>query len=229
MSSGLRRAVSIAELPKHDDVRLQRIGSLRYEIYVGEMGCGMEDADHGRRVIIDDIDRCSLLVVAEDEHGAIVGGARNTLLSHLRASARPAFDQLQCIFHWTDSSGNLAGLSFSSKLAVSRDHRSSTVAVRLASYVYERRHSDGTSFDYLLAPVALASMYMRLGYVACAAPLTHPEAGATVPMRLDIRDVETLHRLRSPFARAVRGRRTSGAAATPSVNRLRFGGERRLR
>lgn len=196
-------SLSIVALSKGDADTFHGVARLRYEVYVAEMGCRMAHADPVRRVVVDDLDGCSLIVVADDGTG-VVGAARNTVLADLRGSAEEAFDELQRIFDWPGTRVWLESATFSSKLTVRHDYRRSTTTVRLASTLYSQRRLEGIAFDYLLAPSALECLYERLGYVRCAAPLTHPEAGLVVPMRIAVQDVARLERMRSPFARAVR-------------------------
>lgn len=207
--------VSIAEVSRDDVDTLQAVARLRYQIYVDEMRREMAHADHARRVVMDRLDGCSLILVARDPTGAIVGAARNTLLPRMTASAADTFDALRAMFHWPARTSCGAGSSYSSKLNVRRDYRNSTAALRLVSALYRRRFDDGVAFDYLLAPAALERLYARLGYVRCADLQDHPEAGTAVPMRLDLKDVERLRVLRSPF---VRVSRSTPAWLAPTVS-----------
>lgn len=216
-------SVSLAMLGREDDATLFAVAQLRYAVYVSEMGCPMKAADHDRRVITDELDRCSLIVVASARGEEIVGAVRNTRLADLKDAARPAFDELRDIFGWEDSPRHERAASFSSKLTVRRDYRQSTVAARLAADLYGRRFSEGTSFDYLLAPSSLVPMYVRLGYVHCAMPLTHAEAGPMVPMRLAIQNITRLRALRSPFARVARAY-ISGPLGSAAADADRYAG-----
>lgn len=179
----------------HSEEDRRRVFRFRYQIYVEEMRREQKFADHRRRLIEEPFDATGHLLLAE-VGDTIVGTARTNFagetdlgyyvdLFNLRA-AGPDFPR---------------GVSLTTKLMIRRELRSGTLAVRMATALYQFGRTRGIGHDFIDCNAHLEDFFIRLGYHRHGPKVEHPEYGLVQPLRLDIEDIDHLLQVGSPFAR----------------------------
>ncbi|MEO6445957.1 MAG: hypothetical protein ABIZ91_15105, partial [Gemmatimonadaceae bacterium] len=97
--------------------------------------------------------------------------------------------------------------SVTTRLMIAAPYRSGTLAVRLATAVYDFGLASGIEFDYIDCNPPLDHFFRRLGH----RPMhqgSHPEYGDVSIMRLRLRDESHLRTIRSPLIRLPLNRRS---------------------
>ncbi len=176
----------------------ERIFRFRYSIYVEEMGKPMPGADHVRRTLRDDLDERSTHLFAKrgDE---LIGAIRITW----GADGLP------------EKFGNWYGLerfngfpkeeiSFTGRLMVSENLRSSAVSLSLAREAYRFGRERGIGFDFIHTTPNLIPFFERLGHRRYAPEFLDPDLGPRMPMVLVLGDLEHLDSCQSPFGNLAR-------------------------
>jgi hypothetical protein len=189
MAAQIRTAVSSSEL--HDVYRL------RYEVYAEELHRVQAYADHERRVIEEPLDRGALLYVAYE-------GARLVGTVRVNYTASSEIGDYASIYEMSRvGAGHPNHTSVTTKMIVAPDYRNTTLAYRLAVAGYTRMLEDGILHDFIDVYPARIPFFEKLGYRLHVAGAHHAEFGDVTVMRLDVRDVDHLCRVGSPFARYV--------------------------
>lgn len=184
----------------------ERIFGFRYQVYVEEMRRPQKHADPLRRRIEEPYDATAHLFLAEVD-GGIAGTAR---MNFVRDSDLGYYGEL--LGFDAIPSAELSRSSVTTKLMVGPEHRSGTLATRLALAVFAHGRSNGIRHDYIDCNAHLEEFFERLGYLRYLPKVHHPEYGLVQPMRLDAWDRGHLERIGSPFLRWFR---TADARHTP--------------
>lgn len=176
---------------------LQQVFRLRYAVYVEELGAAMEYANHERKEVREPWDETSDNLGAWI-NGELVGCVRINRGGESDLSEyRDFFDSIVA-----DSYADcpLESISVSSKFAVHRRHRGTTLAVKLLQAFYIQLQVKKSRLNYMTCRSNLVPMYRKLGFEPCAPAVHHHEAGWVQPMALVVQDYEHLRQIKSPFA-----------------------------
>lgn len=168
----------------------------RYRLYVEEMGRRQIYADHDRKMIVEPLDKSGYIFAAfQDDQ--VVGTVR---VNYARLSDLEYYPSLYAM----DSVGlfHPQRTSITTKLMVSPEFRSKTLAVRLALAAYKQGIRDGIKYDFIDCNPHLVEFFLGLGYRVHKGQIKHTEYGEVVSMILDLEDLDNFERLRSPFRRA---------------------------
>lgn len=170
---------------------------LRYEVYIEELGRTQRHADHAARMIEEPLDACANVFCAYD--GARVVGTVRSNYARCSPLAEYAalYEMQRC------GPAHPHDTSVTTKLVIAPDYRRSSLAFRLAVATYYTGLCDGVLFDFVDVYPPRVPFFERLGYRIHLPRAIHPEYGAVIVMRLDMRDTEHLAAVRSPFLRVL--------------------------
>lgn len=191
---GMKSVIRVATSPEDRE----RLFQFRYRIYVEEMHRTQKHADPVRRRIEEPLDASAHLFLAEAD-GQVIGTAR---ANYVRDTDLGYYRELLGFDSIPDS--ELSRASITTKLMVSPEHRSGTLATRLALAVFNYGRALGIRYDFIDCNPHLEAFFERLGYVRYIPKVHHPEFGSVQPMRLDSEDRAHLERIGSPFLRSLR-------------------------
>lgn len=198
LPSASRAATTFARRPASEAER-QAAFRLRYDVYVSEQGKVCPEADHSRRVLTDELDADSDLIVAESE-GTIVGTVRATHCAH--AAVRERYGAEFEIDHVPALSVSEFGVC--SRLAVHPECRDMTVRRELFDAVYEAGMNRGIRLCFAMCAPALLRMFLRVGFREYAPTVMDPHLGLRHRILLVMDDLAHLQRVHSPFLAVAR-------------------------
>jgi GNAT superfamily N-acetyltransferase len=186
---------------------------LRYDVYVKEMGRTQRYADHSRSQVEEPMDTAGH-VVAAFAGADVVGTVRSNLLR--LTSSTGLYEDLYDFAALQPPVR--AYTSLTTKLVVHRDFRNTSLASQLARAAYRYGLENGVEEDFIDCNAHLVHFFLRLGYTEIK-PITHPEYGVVVLLRLRLRDRAQLSTVRSPFLRDLRAfeHRRQGRERVPSI------------
>jgi hypothetical protein len=172
---------------------------LRYRVYVEEMGKTLGDADHRRRLLTDDLDESAVIFCATSRGGEPAATIRVNIGCR---GLPPAWENWFGLKRFAGFGEE--GLSFSSKLIVAPEWRSSMVLAEMLNGIYRFGLGQGIRFNFCDCAPGLVRFYERLGYRRYTRNFVDPEVGYRVPMVLLLEDTEYLKAVHSPFWRIAR-------------------------
>ena len=177
----------------------QRVFRFRYAVYVEEMGRSQEYADHGLKTVEEPLDETGRILLAEDEHGQVVGTVRLNYGSDTDFGYYTGLYGMECV-------GSIfpQRVSITTKLMVTPELRGGTLGCRLAIATYRDALRDGVLFDFIDCNPHLEQVFTRLGYRRYMGRILHPEYGDVLPMILPLTDLDHLEAVGSPFAKICR-------------------------
>ncbi|MDX1927354.1 MAG: cyclic nucleotide-binding domain-containing protein, partial [Pirellulaceae bacterium] len=179
-----------------------------YSVYVEEMKKQISSADHISKRL-EDMTVQDGQVHCVFSNGRLVATLRRNMVTELGSSSHTWSDfRIKSLETKTD----LACVSYSSKLVISPDYRSSTLMARLVSHAYANACETGLQIDLLYCLPRLVPLYKRLGFVAIPGSRYQPGVGILIPMALLINDIEYLKKTRSPFCRYFKGSKLTDSA-----------------
>ena len=173
----------------------QSVFRLRYEVYVEELERTQRYADHSRRTIEEPLDRSGLLFAAF-EGARVVGTLRINYPRSCDLSDYVALYQMQRV-----GGAHPLHTSIVTKLLVAADKRNTTLGYRLSLAAYQQGLRDNILFNFIDVYPARVPFFERLGYRVHSPVTLHPEYGAVVVMKMDMRDAQHFHSIGSPFLR----------------------------
>lgn len=184
--------------PRQVDIKLAvspperlAIYRFRYAVIVEEMGVQVPSADHSKKLIQDTEDDSGHLFAASID-GRIVGTAR---INFIRDGTVSPHSELLQLSRMT----SIGNLSVCTRFLIAKDHRGTLLAIRVMQAIYRFMRQSELEFDFILVKHDLVELYTRIGYLPYGTPLTHPEIGEVVPLRLSISDEHHLRAIRSPL------------------------------
>jgi len=169
---------------------------LRYRIYVEEMQRKQRYADHRRRVVVDPFDQDGVVIACYESGGESLVG---TIRLNRATSPNPLMAEYLALYG-IPSSSDLARVSITTRLMVSRGHRTLSAVTSLVSAVYSLCLENGVTEDYMDCNPPLPQLAMQFGYRSHKKNVHHPEYGEVEVMKLAVEDIEHLERISSPFA-----------------------------
>jgi len=169
---------------------------LRYEIFVEELGYNI--LPNEERKLIDQFDDTSHIIVAYDD-GRLVGSLRS---NGAYEGKLPFEDESEIKTRFKLA---YPMVSTTSKIAIRKEYRSSILAYKLVSHIYQLGLEHNVLCDFITVQKdELFDFYERLGYRKYMEPFDSAECGIVTPMVLDLRDQEYLTSIKSPFIRMLR-------------------------
>ncbi|MBK8095180.1 MAG: cyclic nucleotide-binding domain-containing protein [Verrucomicrobiaceae bacterium] len=181
---------------------------LRYECYVEELGWKYDKADQSAKTLRDDMDDSAVIYYAEDKgkvvatycvhfgQGLVIPDKWRT---HYDLDRFAEFPQ-EC-------------LSFSSRLIVTAEYRSTMVVPKMLVTAYMESWRRGTRFNFCFCRPRLIDLYERLGFIRYKENIFEPTQGYMSPMVLMSEDADHLWAVRSPFLRVCKSHRPDSRAA----------------
>lgn len=171
-----------------------RVFRFRYDVYVKELGRGVNLADHERGELRDEMDATARILYAEQDD-RITGTVRwNRLSETTPPSAWREWYQLDR-FQFLPA----FMLSVTSKLMVVPEQRGSRLGLRLAVATYLEGLRSNIQLNFIHTSADLVPFFERLGYHQLNGTIHDPHAGERTPMYLSLLNIEHLRKMRSPF------------------------------
>jgi len=174
---------------------------LRYEVYVAEQGKGYPEADHEERLLSDELDPESELIVV-DSLGDIVGTVRANWFDSSATRARYAhvFELVRF------PKVALAHIAVCSRLAASTDHRHTKARSLLFETIYAQGLERKTCLCFATCAPLLLRMFRRYGFREYITPIHDPVVGTLHRTVLVLDDLAHLERVQSPFYEMAKNR-----------------------
>ena len=176
----------------------EAIFSLRYSIYVEEMGKSPSQADHDRRWLIDEFDDSAVLYALQTSDGQLVGTLRRNTLATMedplkQLAPMPLVDLL--------ARAAKESITYTSRLMLQSEWRGGSALGQLFNRCYGDCLDEGIRFDICHSTPGLVGLYEQLGYRRFCTGLDWPGIGYQVPMIFALRDKDYLRKSRSPLLR----------------------------
>ena len=174
-----------------------KLFELRYRIYVEELGGKLPPGTCTGKRLRENLDSVAFNYVALDGE-TVVGSLRVVDLDRLPdpASTITRYRIKRLIARFGAES-----ICFAGRLAVDARYRSSGLVIKIIERGYAEARLRGLRFAVSDCSLYLLPLYERFGYRAYGEPFEDPIFGAKMRMLWSLRDVETMRRRRSPFAR----------------------------
>ena len=184
--------------PATSDRDLESVFALRYRVYVEEYGKPYPGADHERRLLSDEWDTHSTVLVAERD-GRVAGTIRGTL------GSAPGFAEAHADVFGQLEEVHAVGwhrVACGSRLVVdayARGHSRLAVALMVALYAWAVRQGAVLCLCHTVAP--LLPLMEKMGWQRRGEPFLHADSSTLqYPMVLIVSDQEHLLSVGSPLA-----------------------------
>lgn len=184
---------------KSTDDAAQQAFRLRYEVFAGERGYGVDVKDHERRSSSDMLDDHAQIYMAIKD-GEVIATARTNysrdcdLREVLAADVSEAW-QIEPFLRKFPAS-----LSVASKFAILPAHRGSLAAAFIMSRMYSDMLDEGIDFLFSICSTYLIDFYSQLGFRVYS-PTYANDVGFATPIILVMRDWRHLREIKSPSLR----------------------------
>lgn len=168
-----------------------------YRIYADELEHHLEHADHGRRRLDDPMALDGHLFIARGPSGEVAG----TVLTTDRGVGELGYYE-----DYFDMDPIAGPASVTTKLTVAPFARRTRVSFLLSRATYAGALERGVEVDFCDCQPSRLHLFQRMGYRLMPGAGQHPVYGSSLRLRLDVRDIEHLERVGSPFAAVARKR-----------------------
>jgi GNAT superfamily N-acetyltransferase len=175
----------------------ERVFRFRYEIYIQELGWPVQ-ADHQRKVIVDQMDESGHIFYCEDEKGEIIAVSRVNLAKEGDIEFAEEYELERFKPFYPEN------VSTITRFMIHPSHRKTTITSALTKDLYEFGLRNNIYLDFINTHPPLDDFYKRLGYRYYKPPIPHPDFGEAIPMVLVLPDVNHLEKVRSPLIRIAR-------------------------
>lgn len=189
---------------------IESVFALRYRVYVEEYGKPYPGADHERRLLSDEWDAHSTVLVAERD-GRVAGTIRGTL------GSAPGFAEAHADVFGRLEEVRAVGchrVAYSSRLVVdaaARGHSRLALALMVASYAWALGRDVRVCLCHTVAP--LLPLMEKMGWQRRGEPFVHADSSTLqYPMVLVVSDQAHLHSVGSPLAGLTGDALTASAA-----------------
>ncbi len=173
--------VRIAETPTDREA----IFRFRYRVFVEELGRQSGSADHGARLMYDELDKHAVLLYARDEAGQIVATARTNIM---RPEEVPEHLKIVFSIHRFSSFQDCV-VSFSSWGMIAREWRQTPLMQHMIIQLYHVLKQREVHFDFCHCRPAMVHAYESFGARRYADNFVDPDAGYQVPLVTVLNDV----------------------------------------
>jgi len=191
--------IRILEASNHEE--LEAIFEFRYRIYVEEMRRPQKDADHKRRCIRDALDDTAINLAAWNDE-RIVGVARVNLARHGGLGMYEEFYEMNGV-----AADHPSRTSIITRLMLAPEFRQKGLAVQMFCVCFGIGLRQGVRWNFVDCNSPLVPLFLRFGFLEHLPTAMHPEYGRVHRLRLDLHDIENLHRVGSPFLDLLPARR----------------------
>ncbi len=173
----------------------EAVARLRYRVYVDEMGKQPPNADHGRKMLADDMDDVATILYVSDGDDVVA------TLRHVWARNAPGsrYESIYGLVAMPEVSAD--AISFTSRLIIAPERRHTHVIGQLLNAIYELGRRNGLWLDFINCEPRLVGLYEAMGYRRFRPTILEDHAGLWVPLALVADDVDYLARIQSPLAR----------------------------
>ena len=187
------------ELARTPELR-EKVYRLRYDIFVEEMHLFSGRADHQRRVLVEESDAASRLLLA-----SIDGEPMGTLRLTLGKDAPPSqeYEETYDLGRWVPHTVPVEQIMVCTRFAVRPDLRGGFTAFELIREVLRCGIEEDVELVFADCQPHLLNLYARLGFRSYRPTYPDAEYGIMVPLVLVGRDVEHLRASGSPIADSV--------------------------
>lgn len=158
---------------------LQDAQRIRYEIYCGELGRSSPHADHGKRVIADDLDSRGHVLLTF-ENGSPIATMR------LNMSRDGGLGVLEQLYGMEQSPFHPEATAICTKFIVKKAHRVGQSSFRLMATAVELAQRYGIKHCYIDCIPGLKPFYTSLGFKQAGPAFLHRENGCSYPLMLDV-------------------------------------------
>jgi CRP-like cAMP-binding protein/predicted GNAT family N-acyltransferase len=169
---------------------------LRYDVFVEEMHLFRGRADHERRMLVEDCDAVSRLLLATVD-GEPVGTMRLTLGKD--GPLGDEFEETYGIGGWTVHAVPAEQVMVCTRFAVRKDHRAGWAAFELIRGAIRCAVEDDIELVFCDCQPHLLNLYTSLGFRSYRPTYPDSEYGVMVPLVLIGRDVAHLESVGSPI------------------------------
>jgi predicted GNAT family N-acyltransferase len=169
---------------------------LRYEVYIAEQQKPYPEADHVRRLLLDDLDHESDVLLVEDSEGFTVGTVRSSALTAEGTASR--YSQ---VFQIERLRGAIPReeICVCSRLAVLPGYRFTKVKDMLFEEIYKTELTAGIRLCFATCARRLVRLFASYGFREFAETIEDNVTGTLHRMLLVLDDVEYLAQIGSPF------------------------------
>jgi CRP-like cAMP-binding protein len=171
------RAVAVY-LCRNDEM-FESAKRLRYEVYCQELGRNSPHADHDKKIITDELDKCGHTFIAVED-GETIGTIRGNL-----AKEGPV-GVLQELYGMTLSPHHPENTSIVTKFIVKKSKRGGPASFKLISALTSFGVSRNMKECYIDSIPSLLHYYKAIGFKMVAPKFFHLENGPSYPMKLDL-------------------------------------------
>jgi predicted GNAT family N-acyltransferase len=175
---------------------------LRYDVYIAEQGKGYPDANHDERLLSDELDPDSELIVVESM-GDIVGTVRANWFDSVATRARYA--HVFELIRFPEPLPNY--IAVCSRLAASAEHRHTRARSLLFETIYANGLQRNTQLCFATCAPLLLRMFRKYGFREYLAPIHDAVVGILHRTLLVLDDLDHLERVRSPFFEMAKDRK----------------------
>jgi CRP-like cAMP-binding protein len=158
---------------------LEKAQRLRYDVYCGELGRQSPNADHGRGIIADNLDRFGHCFIAV-EAGETIGTLR------LNLTSEGPLGMVEELYGMRSSPHYPAAISVCTKFIVEKAKRRGPAALRLIAAVVRFGVRQNAKECYVDCIPALLPYYEAMGFKICGKEFLHRENGVSHPLVLDV-------------------------------------------
>ncbi|KYC40178.1 hypothetical protein WA1_26935 [Scytonema hofmannii PCC 7110] len=169
----------------------------RYQIYIEEMRFKQFYADRDRQTIREPLDEFGYIFIALQEN-KVVGTVRVNYANLSDLGYYLGLFDMESVGHFHPQR-----TSITTKLIVSSEFRSTTLAVRLVLAAYQQAIKDRIKYDFIECKPNLVNFFLRIGYKLHKEQINHPDRGKCISMILNLEDFEHFERIGSPFLRVL--------------------------
>lgn len=161
--------------------QLKLAKQLRYDVYCDELKRTSPHADHGQRLISDDLDEAGYCFIAQKQ-GRTIG----TLRANYACDG--PLNGLETLYGMTRSEHFPGNCGVCTKFIVDRENRGGPTAMMLIAQAVQLGLRDDMQECYIDCIPDLIDYYTALGFSPTAPEFFHPENGLSLPMKLDLKE-----------------------------------------
>jgi CRP-like cAMP-binding protein/predicted GNAT family N-acyltransferase len=185
--------VEVREAVSADD--REAVYRLRYDVYVEDMHVFGEIADHDRRILTDehDEDSCLLLATIDDEPQGTMR------ITYGKSILHEEFEENYDVSRWCPDVVGPDQVMVCSKFAVRPEHRGGVVPFELMRATLEFGMARDNEIVFCDCQPHLVTLYTCLGFRSYRSAYRDAHVASTVPLVLVSRDLKHLAALNSPL------------------------------
>ena len=184
-------------LAEKDELK-ELIYTLRYKIYIQELGRQSQNTDHKHCWIKDKLDLTADLYALQDDNNKLIGTVRINQVDKLKNPKEELFPlPIQNLLDVLKASS----IIYISRLMICKDYRGGKAFSKLAFHAYQIAIEKNYGFSICHTKPGLVTLYEQLGYRRFCAGKEFPNIGFQIPLIMALNDSEHFHKIGSPLYR----------------------------